>query len=378
MRRVVISTVGTSLLNHQINRANPDERNWSSQLLNSTNKGESEIEQEEKDIVHKLRERASKKLAQNEVAIIRRNSAELNGLYGLYENQLAQGKQDMNFLIATDTYQCQTTAEVVRDFLQKQGLSVDIKKPTGLSTASTENFSSGIDELISWLREEIIPGYKESHKICFNLVGSFKSLQGYLNTIGMFYADEILYIFESENADLITIPRLPITLDCKAIKPYAVDLALMDAGLDMPVKEEIPESLVLKVDEEMTLSTWGKLVWGECKKSLLAWELLKFPRLLFEDSFREDYKQIACLEDKIKLQETLASVAYLLEKNQGNTIALKQHPGLQYDNYTNKSIHGQPIGHFRVTQSLRVSSIAENGVLHLRKYGREPIVNKNP
>jgi len=35
MRRVVISTVGTSLLTNQINRANPDEKDWYVQLRDS-------------------------------------------------------------------------------------------------------------------------------------------------------------------------------------------------------------------------------------------------------------------------------------------------------------------------------------------------------
>ncbi len=83
-------------------------------------------------------------------------------------------------------------------------------------------------------------------------------MQGYLNTIGMFYADEILYIFEGKGAELITIPRLPIIADSERIKPFTPDFALMAAGLDTPVNtynQDIPESLVLKVDEEMTLST---------------------------------------------------------------------------------------------------------------------------
>jgi hypothetical protein len=31
-----------------------------------------------------------------------------------------------------------------------------------------------------------------------------------MNTLGMFYADEVIYIFEAKTADLIRIPRLPI------------------------------------------------------------------------------------------------------------------------------------------------------------------------
>ena len=195
-----------------------------------------------------------------------------------------------------------------------------------------------------------------------------------MNTIGMFYADKILYIFEGEGAKLITIPRLPINLDCKAIEPYIIDFALMAAGSEMPVNNNIPESLILKIDQEMTLSTWGNLMWGECKKTLLSQELLELPRLEFENSFRQDYKKINKLEEKIKLQETLAKVSYLLQQNQGNISCLKKDGGLLYENY----IHGKKIGHFRVTQGLRVSCIAKDGKLLLRKYGAEELVNNNP
>jgi hypothetical protein len=266
---------------------------------------------------------------------------------------------------------------VVHDFLRQQGLSVEIYTPPGLSTTSTETFASGIDDLISWL-ETTCQGYDKTHRICFNLVGSFKSLQGYLNTIGMFHADEILYIFEGKGAELITIPRLPIVLDYERIKPFAADLALMAAGLDSPINQDIHESLVLKVDEEMTLSTWGKLVWTRCKKDLLSQELVEFPRLSYDSSFIPDYNQIARPEDKVQLQETLAKVSMLLQQSHGDTIRLKQDSQLRYDNYEKKSLHGQPIGHFRVTQALRVSCISKSGVLYLRKYGLEPVVNKNP
>jgi len=374
MRRVVISTVGTSLLTNQINRANPDEKDWYVQLRDSANlHNEADTPSSVQKIIKVLRKRASQKLLQSQTAVIRAISAELNGLYGLYDNQLVMAQQDVHFLISTATFQCKTTAGVIRDFLQEQGLSsVEVYTPSDLSTASTGDFSSGIDDLIVWLRENIA-GYKASgFKVYFNLVGGFKSLQGYLNTIGMFYADEILYIFEGKGAELIRIPRLPISLDCQAIEPHKVTLALMDAGLDMLINDKIPESLVLKLDGLMTLSNWGNLVWGECKKSLLSGELLAFPSLSFEDSFRQDYKKIGRPEDKVKLQETLAKVSCLLEQHQGDSGALKKDGGLQYENFI-----GKQIGHFRVDRGLRVTCVAKKGVLLLRRYGQHA-VNENP
>jgi putative CRISPR-associated protein (TIGR02619 family) len=379
MNKLIISTIGTSLLTNQIDRANPEEKTWYSQLRDAANLSETETPIETRNIIQKLRLRASRQLRQNNIKKNRAISAELNGLYGLYNEELISGKSDIHYLISTDTYQCHTTATVIAEFLQNHELpSVQILTPPGLSTSSNESFSSGIDELIVKLRE-IIPAYRDSgYEIYFNLVGSFKSLQAYLNTIGMFYADKILYIFEGEGAQLITIPRLPISLNCQAIEPYITEFALMAAGAELPVNDHIPESLVLKIDNIMSLSIWGNLVWGECKKTLLSQELLILPRLEFENSFRQDYKKISISEDRIKLQEVLAKVSGLLEQNKGDTNCLNGGIGVKYYNYTNKQLNGQPIGHFRISKGLRVSCIAKDGKLYLRKYGKEPVVNNNP
>ncbi|MEC4867493.1 MAG: hypothetical protein SAJ11_15575, partial [Jaaginema sp. PMC 1078.18] len=208
------------------------------------------------------------------------------------------------------------------------------------------------------------------------LVGSFKSLQGYLNTIGMFYADEIIYIFEGQGSEVITIPRLPISVDIDAIKPHTLTLALLDAGMELPATEMqgIPEALLGDIDDCKVLSTWGQLIWNKAKDELLSQDLLNFPKLIYQDTFRSDYKSIKVAKERVKLQETLAQVSGLLTESNGDTSIIKQHTGLQYDKYTNKN----GIDHFRVTQGLRVSCISSNGELTLRRYGKEPVVNKNP
>lgn len=221
MRRVIMSTIGTSLLTNQIDRNNTAEKNWYGLLRDSANKRETEIENERViEILLTLHERANNKLKTAEIASVRRLSAELNGIYGIYNNKLERGKEDVHILIATDTEQGKITAEIVKSYLQNNGIvNSSIYSPPGLSTASTTAFTEGIDELITWFKQNIT-SYQKDYKICFNLVGGFKSLQGYLNTIGMFYADEIIYIFEGIGAELITIPRLPINIDREALKPH--------------------------------------------------------------------------------------------------------------------------------------------------------------
>jgi putative CRISPR-associated protein (TIGR02619 family) len=375
-KKLIISTVGTSLLTNQIDRQN--EGHWFKELSNYANETLTQVPDSVKEILEILKERAKTQLSQGNLAKIRRASAELNGIYGIYHNDLSQGKQDLHYLIATDTAQGQMTAEIVQDYLLNQGLIVNSYTPKGLSTANTAVFSEGIDQIIVWLQESIKP-YQESYQIYFNLVGSFKSLQGYLNTLAMFYADAIAYIFEGENSELIIIPRLPITLDFSLIEVHKLPLLLMSEGAELTPSDypNLPEALVYSLDNEMTLSTWGKLVWGEAKEAILSGNLIDFPRLVYEESFRADYNSTKDSKKRIKLQETLAKVSVILEKSKGNTAALRGNNagGIFYDSYTGKH---SGIDHFRLNDDWRVSCIIEKGQLVLRHFGKHDYVNNNP
>jgi putative CRISPR-associated protein (TIGR02619 family) len=368
--RLVISTVGTSLLTNQISNKK-SESDWFYRLQDTANRTEKEIEKGSKiyEIIQDLKQRAEEKLAQANTIEIREASAELNGIYGLYEDQLDLGAQDLHFLVTTDTAQGQVAAKILENFLRIHKISTEIYTPKNLSTASTEKFTNGIDELLKWI-DELIPDDKSSaYKICFNLVGGFKALQGFANTIGMLYADEIIYIFEGSQ-DIITIPRLPIQVDKSVIK--SVQFSLMAAGAWVKLSEldGVPETLIFKVDDTANLTTWGKLIWNRSKENLLSGELLPLPRLKYESSFNKDYDRITDKKEKSKLQETLAKVSHLLIKHNGDTAPLKSDGGVQYEVYEkedSKQIEG--LAHFRVTQALRVSCVTSGNVLILRHYG---------
>ena len=377
MPKLVISTVGTSLLTNQIDNFDPE--NWLKRLQKTANDQNDSIQTNHPDVAEMLAElesRARETLFNDdkEISQIREASAELNGIYGLYQQKLSQGKTDVHWLVATDTAQGQVTAKILRDFLNAEGLVVEIYTPNGFSTFSTETFTQGIDEFLQWL-DETLPGYQESqYQICFNLVGGFKALQGYANAIGMFYGAEIIYVFEG-NFEVITIPRLPIQIDTSAIEP--VQFALMAAGAEVKVSklDGVPETLIFVVDDEATLSNWGRLIWNSHKSKFLSGDLLDFPRIEYQESFRADYNQVKVEKERVKLQEALALVSYLLEESQGDTSILKK-PGLkmQYDKYVNMG----DMAHFRINRGLRVSCTSFHGTLLLHRYGKEPDVNKNP
>ena len=368
MRRVIVSTIGTSLLTNQINRNDDQEKDWYSLLRDSANLRGEEIEKEQViDIIQTLQTRANNKLRTEKKQLIRRFSAELNGIYGIYQDKLERGKQDIHILIATDTEQGKVTAEIVKTYLQDNGISnASIYSPQGLSTFSTTAFTTGIDDLIVWFKKNIKFYKEQGYKICFNLVGGFKSLQGYLNTIGMFYADEIIYIFEGTGAELITIPRLPISIDRDTLKSHIVNLALLDAGAALSPREAkgIPEALIAEIDNQITLSTWGNLIWEECKDEFLSTSLLNFPRLKYRDTFISDYNQIKVPQERIKLQESLAKVSRILKESNGDTTELAQ-TGLKYSPYES----APDIYHFRINLSLRVTCQMIEKNLILRYYG---------
>lgn len=371
-RKFVLTTVGISLL---LNSADSDD--WRRQLNQLSN-----ANAVDKEIATRVEARSREVLEILRQGNIKKNrdlSAELNGLYGYYDGQLSLAKGDVHWLVATDTYLGRQSAKIVEAFLGEQGLHCNIYTPPDLSTAEQQAFSSGIKHLIRWCEENIPEYRKAQYHVAFNLTGAFKSLQGYLNIVGMFYADEIVYIFETGQR-LLSIPRLPVRVDTEALHDYRVELALMAQGriyLEDQV-QGIPSGM-LEVDQKGSawLSDWGAIIWNRARQTLLADDLLPFPRLQYTENFRRDFKQASPTE-RAELQEVLAKVSALLEDHNGDTSILKQDGGLQYNVYTNqKSKDGSPIGHFRISQSRRVSCTAEDGALRLRRYG-EHSINDNP
>ena len=377
--RFVLSTIGTSSLTNQIRNDDPSE--WRRLLRDSANHKMDNLPPEAKAVIDTLADRALDKLLEDDPQLNRRISAELNGIYGIYNGRLPQNSPDQHHLICTDTAQGQKTGELIRDFLADQGFSVSIYTPKGFSTKDTAAFTAGIKELIRWL-EDNVPGQRDGgYRVIFNLVGGFKSLQGYMNTFGAFYADEVIYIFEAETADLITIPRLPIQIDTAVIQKYRTEFALMAAGKVYPRRElkDIPETLLEFLEEgddetDTGLSAWGTLIWNRTKADVLAEGLLLFPRLEYTRAFRDDFNRENAPKTLLKLQETLAKVAYTLENSNGNLAPLRQDGGLQFERFM--KIDG--IYKFRITQAIRVSCEVIEGGLVLRHYGGHDYVYKNP
>jgi putative CRISPR-associated protein (TIGR02619 family) len=379
MARLVISTVGTSVLTNQIDR-DIDENGCYEKLQQTANYTDNEIQHypEIEQIISELKERAEQELSSNNTDKIRKASAELNGIYGLYNEQIEQGIPDMHLLVTTDTAQGRVSAEVVESFLKSKGLTnISTHAQPGLSTASSDIFVEGMAKLIPSMQEIIKECKNRRYTICFNLVGGFKALQGYFNTIGMFYADEIIYVFEGSN-QLIKIPKLPVKVDVSEIEPYKVQLAMMDVGeisTSWEEAQEVPKEWVFVIEPQMILSAWGELLWDQCKEELLSKERpLPFPKLEYHQSFLDDY-QAKPANEKIILQENLARAACLLKNHKDGISAMKQDGIFRLRRYVGKH---KDIDHFDLPKDRRVSCIAKEGTLYLRHYGEHDDVNNNP
>ena len=376
--RYIISTIGTSILTNSIDRGNPAEGTWFGILRDSANKTQDEITDDELEVIDELARRALEKLNRDDVETNRRSSAELNGIYGIYDGTLTNHSNDLHYLICTDTVQGQKTGQLIQDFLHSKGFTVNIITPPQLSTKDTQSFAAGTKELIKWL-DETIPKPNTGYQVIFNLVGGFKGLQGYMQTFGAFYADETVYIFEG-STDLIRIPRLPIQIDTTLIENHSMQFAMMAAGKLYPIAnlQEIPETLLESVEDNGVmyagLSAWGELLWHRTKSDLLSQGLLQFPRLVYQQSFINDCN-ILNSQQWTKLQETLAKVIAALENSNGDITRLNnQVSGLNFEQLANYD----GICTFRITQGVRVSCrITDNG-LTLRHYGSHSYVYADP
>jgi putative CRISPR-associated protein (TIGR02619 family) len=365
-RRCIISTIGTSLLT---NGAQPE----TVTLLRATaNFALKDYSPEQLCKVDEREQEVRRQLEASSKGDVRRKSAELNGILALAESDT----EDIHYLLYTDTYQGQQAMVIVWDWLISNGHQTVVpQRMDGLNTASQEEFASGIDSLLYWCHQTVPELRRQEYRITFNLVGGFKSLQAYAQTLGMVYADEICYIFESADSPLLRIPRLPVRFDDEPLKRHAAVITRMaSAGENVRVSDipDMPEAYLEIVDSMATLSVWGKLAWLQAKRAVLGGELMAQPGLVFESDFKRDYTNRQDPDDRVALQESLSQAAYCW--GAGGLAALRAHTGLLYETYAGKN----SIGHFRVNQGFRVSCTVNDGKLRLRHYGPHDYVNQNP
>ncbi len=241
---------------------------------------------------------------------------------------MAKVLPDTHYLIVSDTYQGIKVGEIIVTWLQQNHFIAEIIKITDLATNNRDQFRLAMSELINWCNDNL-KGFRDSgYQVIFNLTGGFKSVQGFLQTVGMFYADECIYIFQF-SSQLLQIPRLPIKLDVEdVISKKLTTFRRLDSHL-MVTKEqvkEIPETLLffLETDNQVELSEWGKLVWLQAKSTYYRQGLLTSlsDKLIYSDEFEKNVQALQRQSDRIELVNIQCDrLSQFLDSNRTNNPA---------------------------------------------------------
>lgn len=318
--KVIISTCGTSVLT---NLADPPVRALVSKYANE--KTSDNVPYGDRKQLLELIANAKEKLNRAEISEIKKASAELNGILSWVGNRTPLDSRDVHILIHTDTWLGKAAAEIIAHKLEDLGGKTQHERITSLNTRSRAEFDTGLRCLVKWAADTL-PRYRQAqYEVIFNLVGGFKSVQGFMQTLGMFYADEIAYIFES-GSELLRIPRLPVDLDAAAQKVMR-DHAALFRRLDTlspqnstSVPAEIPESMLERADDITDFSPWGKLLWNAFKPTLYAEQLLDTPskKIRYTSPFINDAQPLPSSRFKILNERIDDLMRYLEDPDQPN------------------------------------------------------------
>lgn len=373
-KRLILTTAGSSLLLNQVDRAR--EEAWATALREMAHVGEDDLQSGQIEMLNTLKQRALQKLNEADVDALRRMAAELNALVSLYDGRLKHpdNKQDHHIIIATDTAIGRATAEILHDFLCRNGYTADCTPIESLDTRDTATYRKGVHNLLERI-EETVPGYRESgYRVIFNLSGGFKSLSGYLTGIGTIYADEMVYIFDEKGSSLVRIPPLPVKLDDDLGRKHFGSLAILAEERYLPgdALPDLPPPLVERDADLCMMSLWGKILWNRLDPDgMYAGQLYEYAGIVYEASFEKDWK--ACDRPaRVSIQKAIVGAAALFLEGGLNIAPLKRDPGLQYEDYKQRP----GIGHFRAGLQWRISCRVEDGRLILRRCGTHDHVER--
>jgi putative CRISPR-associated protein (TIGR02619 family) len=306
----VLSPCGTSLLT---NGATKEVRDIINKYANT--KIAADIDSKDLNTLKLRIQEVRKNLQSSNINLAAKLSAELNGIIKLCNGQF-NNSQDYHLLLCTDTWLGEATAICVSDWLKAQGVNTEIKRQIDLQTRDLNAFQIALSDIVEWC-ENTIPGYQNNgYRIVFNLTGGFKSVQGFLQTLATFYADESIYIFETAT-ELLRIPRLPVKMAAESTVRQNL-IAFRRLGINLPAHntDQIPETLLLKINNTISFSPWGDLVWKQTKSKIYGEAIQPSPsnQLEFSKNFIDSLKGL--LSDRlIIINERLDQLTQYLETN---------------------------------------------------------------
>lgn len=321
MKKLIISPCGTSILTNNI----PNElRKKLTQITNVRNA--SDIETETKtELEAYFKHRKEEIVSIGEHSMVKKASAELNGIL-TYLDKNGTDSQDSIILLRTDTWLGEITSDIVSTWLKKNHFQVDIHKITDLQTKEILSFKLALSDLYAWV-EEVATGYRNSgYHIVFNLTGGFKSVNGFLQTIGSIYADEVVYIFES-SSELLSIPGLPFSLNYEPLFEEKVNI-IRKINLELPVSTQEVQGLDLflfELDNKYVLNDIGLTVWSQLKKKIYAKALLPSlsDRLLIRKSFTDSIESLP--SDRLSILNEQLDLAHIYVESGKNLRSFRFH-----------------------------------------------------
>ncbi|MBK8536339.1 MAG: putative CRISPR-associated protein [Candidatus Competibacteraceae bacterium] len=268
---IIVSTCGTSLLT---NAVESELRKILTRFANQSKAEDVPLEHRQRIQQH-LNARYEEFIQETDLKHLMDLSAELNGVFRWYGGNPGI-TSDQHILLATDTWLGESTAVILAGVIERYGHRVEVKRVPDLRTDDANSFRWAMSELVAWCADTL-RGYRDAnYRVVFNLTGGFKSVQGFMQALGMIYADESVYVFE-RTEQLLRLPRLPVQLDSTAIlRRHLPVFRRIHSGLLVQEAEvaEMPESLLHVLDGEATLSPWGELVWQEAYRTVYSAELL--------------------------------------------------------------------------------------------------------
>lgn len=334
-RLLILSTCGTSLFTNCAGK----ERRTVNRYSNCRKKDE--IPEPELTCISHVIDTAQTSLLGASTVDARLLSAELNGLLGYLQD--VHGTVH-HILLHTDTWLGREAAELVRTWLSDNSHgTAELMTESGLHTRSLEEFQFALSELTPKLLVHIQAYKAQRYRIILNLTGGFKSINGYLQTVGTFCADEQFYLFEGSTAVMV-IPRLPIRLDrLSTFKAHLLTYRRLALRLHVDLNHvaALPETMLVRLGSDVALSAWGELLWKEARPKLYEKEILPPPsiRISYSPNFCKSLHGLSA-ERLRQLNERMDDLGKHLETGQEmpksatfKTLAGTPKPGLTHEIY---------------------------------------------
>src|SRR5579885_387734 len=331
---LLLSTCGTSVLT---NRAEDEMRKWLNKITNLPTLSGAE-DARFKEHVARCREQ----LRTADEAGRRKLSAELNGIGAVLDRWKPQRVQHL--LIHSDTASGRASAELVKAVLDKSGQQVQLLTAGGLRTDNFPSFRKALAEVTARI-EEWTRYRDQGWTTIFNLTGGFKSVNAYIQALGMLYADRCVFLFEGAPA-LMEIPRLPVKLADDEVRTHLAVFRRLAHGyaVSRDAVRGVPDSLLLADEDPVATSIWGEVVWGRVRETLLGEKLLDplSPKVVVKNAVRRAFDGLPAAQ-RAELNEALDALSARLD---GVRPALKSN--------TFKKLEGNPAP--PATHELYVSS----------------------